>query len=417
MRIIKPVDIDLKATNVAGSTYAEYASGTTYAKDDYVKVSFESDGTTPRQPVEEFQSVADSNTGNYPVNDVVNWLPLGSSNRWKMFDDYTNTLTENDDSIEIELDSSNCNSIGLFNVTAKQITLTQVVERELVSDPDLTSDFLTKGDGWAWDVGEKYTCDGTQTTVSTLTGAITTIDTLHYQVTFTIEDYVSGTVKGYIDGNVGDECSSNGTYVQVIAADGSGSFGIQASDDFIGSISYISAKKVPQHETVNLATAARAGWWYYFFTPITYKTTLLWDFSRYWNATIKVNIESLPGTKAKCGQCVIGAQTDIGDTESKPTISILDYSKKDTDTYGRTYLKKGPYAREGNINVVLRNTQIDAVDTALTDARGTAVIFDCNNAGKSDYESLVIYGFYDSFDVNNQGTLLSHCAISIKGLI
>jgi len=44
MELIKPTDISLVSSSVSESAYTEYASETTYAIDDIVYVSFESDG-------------------------------------------------------------------------------------------------------------------------------------------------------------------------------------------------------------------------------------------------------------------------------------------------------------------------------------------------------------------------------------
>lgn len=122
MRVIELSDVTLISSNVAISTYAEYDPATTYSVGENVRVSFESDGVTPRTPVEEYTSLAGSNTDNYPPDDPVNWKDDGSENRWKMFDEYTTTHTENTSIIEIEIDASGIDVVGLFNLVAKSVT-------------------------------------------------------------------------------------------------------------------------------------------------------------------------------------------------------------------------------------------------------------------------------------------------------
>lgn len=50
------------------------------------------------------------------TSDVPKWADYGSTNRWKMFDDYLNTQTTQDTSIEFVLDATACDSVALFNV-------------------------------------------------------------------------------------------------------------------------------------------------------------------------------------------------------------------------------------------------------------------------------------------------------------
>ena len=62
------------------SAFAEWASGTTYAEGDTVKVSFESDGTTSITQPYTFKAVI-SNSGNYPPDDDgTNWVNIGRMN-------------------------------------------------------------------------------------------------------------------------------------------------------------------------------------------------------------------------------------------------------------------------------------------------------------------------------------------------
>lgn len=114
----------LISTNVPASTYNEYVPGTTYSKGSKVKVSVESDGSTPRFPVEEFESNTNSNSGNYPPGDSINWFNLGSENRWRMFDEFLNVITVNSEFIEVEIDAGYVNIVGLFGLKAKTVTFT-----------------------------------------------------------------------------------------------------------------------------------------------------------------------------------------------------------------------------------------------------------------------------------------------------
>ena len=303
MRIISLKNIELDSSTVAASPYTEYASGTTYASGNNVKVSLESDGTTPRTPVEEYQSSADSNTGNYPPDNPSQWTPLGSSNRWKMFDDYTDSQTENTTSIEVEIDAGGCNAVGLFNLQAISV------------DFELTAE-----------------------------------------------------------------------------------------------------SEVKKSDSVDMSIMPAGNWWSYFSEDVQFRNDLIWVFPRYSEATLKITITNYTGATAKCGMVAIGSIKELGKTQYDVKVSISDYSKKDTDSIGRTYLSQGNWAKHADLSFWLKNDQIDSVRKNFTDLRGTATVFDCNNY-ENGYESLLIYGFFRNFFIVIPGPNVSECNIEIEGLI
>jgi len=301
MRIGKLEKIKLTSSTVAGSTYNEYAAGTTYAAGDNVKVSFEADGITPRTPVEEYTAIDSSNTGNYPPDNPTHWSGLGAENRWKMFDNYVNTQTEDTTSIEVVVDSSNTNLVGFFSLLAKSVTL---------------------------------------------------------------------------------ELSAYGS--------------------------------VKSTETIDLTSLPGGSWYSYFFDETVYKTSFLYDITLYAASSLKVTITYLPGEQVKCGMMAIGRQYDVGKAYYTPSIELIDYSIKETDTLGRTYLKKGNFADKINVDFWMGNGQLDAVKKILDSVRGTPTIFDCNN--DTNYSSLISYGSAGALTITVPGPKKSKASIEIEGL-
>lgn len=302
MRIAKLNDISLTSSSVNPSTYSEYAGGSVYAAGDNVRVSFESDGTTPVYPAEEYISLADGNTGNYPPDDPINWSLIGAENRWKMFDNYVNTETTNTETIEVVVDASGADIIGLFNLQA-------------------------------------------------------------ISVSFELTAY----------------------------------------------------SEVKISETIDMATMPESSWYSYFFNDATFKTDVLWSFTSYAAASLKITITYYAGAEAQCGMVAIGTQQDMGKSYYEPSIGIIDYSIKESDDLGRTYLKQGNFANKIDIDFWMDNEQIDAIKKILTSIRGTPAIFDCNN--DTSYESLIAYGFYREFIITIPGPVKSKCSIDIEGLI
>jgi hypothetical protein len=412
----------LESSTIPESTLSEYSSSTTYALDDQVKVSFESDGTTPRYPVEEYTSLVASNVGNYPPDNPTKWQLDGASNRWKMFDGYVGTYSEAIEEIEVEIDSSRQNMVGLFGLQAKEVTFAQIVNTEFMTDYDCSSDSFTKETGWAYDLANtQYDCDGTQTASSKLYQTITLKTEIHYQVQFVVSNYLAGNIAGYVGGTAGTDVAANGTYTQIIAPGSTDSYaGVIADADFVGSIDSISVKKVPNTEIVNLEyydSTIPSGWYYYFFYELSYLADIIWNFLDYSDSTLRVTITWKPSEYAKCGMLAIGQRQEIGKTQYEPTLGILDYSKKETNEFGYTYLKQGNFKKRAEVEAWLYNTQIDAVRRYLQSIRGIPIIVDANNEDQSNYESLVIYGFYRDFNIIIPGPSVSKINIEFEGLI
>jgi hypothetical protein len=152
MRIVKLSPITgIQTSNVTGSAHAEYVAGTTYAAEAKVKVSFESNGTTPRFPVIEYESLAGSNVGNYPPSSPDKWSEIGAENRCKMFDGFTNTQTIHNADMEVSIDASGADTVGLFNLYGTRVHLSLVHDSEVkkTEEFDLRT-FLPESGWYAW---------------------------------------------------------------------------------------------------------------------------------------------------------------------------------------------------------------------------------------------------------------------------
>ena len=307
MRLIVLSDIaSLTSSNVTGSTYGEYSSVASYDTEDKVKVSFESNGTTPRFPVKEYESLSDANSGNYPPTDPENWIELGAENRCKMFDGFTNTQTVRTGDIEVVIPANGVDTVGLFMLYGTEVTLRLVRS--------------------------------------------------------------AATIK---------------------------------------------------EETFDLRTIIPvSGWYSWLFSAYEYGITqLIWNFPKYASgATLEIDITTR-SSEAKCGLVVVGLQRTLAKTQYGPKTGIDDYSIKDTDALGRTYLAQGNYAKRADVSMWLENTQYDYVARQLTAVRGVPAIFDFNNVGTPEYQALAIYGHAQNFDMVIPGPVVSLVNIEVKGLI
>jgi len=422
MRMASLIDINadtLFYSSVAESTENEYDSGTSYSTGAVVKVSYESDGTTPRRPIVEYESLEDSNSGNYPPDNPSKWFAVGATNRWAMFDPYINTQTEDSNPIEFEVETSGQNTITLLNLDARAVELTFIVDKELLSDVDLTSDILTKSSGWSYDsTDDEYDCDGAQTESSKLYVSKAVKSAIYYQVEFTVANYVTGSVAGYA-GQAGAYVSANGTYTQVIAGGDENKMGVIANADFEGSITRLSIKKVPKHETISLeyyGVMFNPSYYEYFFGSINYIKDLIWQYPYYPNAKLRCTIEPIAGTSTKCGAVHIGNGSEIAKTQYEPIIEVLDWSKFAEDSTGRVYYKKGNNAKRIEMQCWLETKNIDAVRRVLESYVGAPIVLDGNNA-QSNFSSLIAFGILRDNSVAISGPVMSRLDVEMRGFV
>jgi hypothetical protein len=153
-----------------------------------------------------------------------------------------------------------------------------------------------------------------------------------------------------------------------------------------------------------------AGWWDYFFMPLANSTTLIVnDLPPVGQITITIN-----GTG--CGTLVIGNIIDIGKTLTEPSVSIIDYSRKETDpNFGVTTIVKRSFAKKIDARFWFTSNRVDYVSMQLTAIRATPVVWLTGDG--SNIESLTAYGIFRDWGIDIQYPNYSEASIQIEGLI
>lgn len=117
MKVVRPITINdttLTSTSVA-ETLTEYNAGTSYAVGNQVK----RDATHHA-----YESLVGSNTGNTPEDSPEEWLDLGPTNPWAMFDGSNTTQTTASTEIEVVIEpGTRVNSVALIGIDAASVTI------------------------------------------------------------------------------------------------------------------------------------------------------------------------------------------------------------------------------------------------------------------------------------------------------
>lgn len=121
MKIITPTvigDAQFVSSTIAENDYAEWNSGTAYTIGNRVMIA----------ATHKTYEALTANTNKPPATNPADWLDLGYTNRWRMFDQKVGTVTSATTSLTTTLAPGLVNALALINVTASSV-------RVKVTDP------------------------------------------------------------------------------------------------------------------------------------------------------------------------------------------------------------------------------------------------------------------------------------------
>jgi hypothetical protein len=130
----------------------------------------------------------------------------------------------------------------------------------------------------------------------------------------------------------------------------------------------------------------------------------------------RVRIDAGEG-KAKVGNVIAGLSAPLGSTQWGVKINGLSYSKKSTDSFGRTSLIKGSNASTVKFTADISVDDVDFVKKRLDDIDGIAALFVIHNENGVDPQSLIVYGWAGEFEIPIDGENQCTVSFDVTGLI
>ena len=224
------------------------------------------------------------------------------------------------------------------------------------------------------------------------------------------DDFVSGSVSTAADEI---EVTVSQPSVAVVAL-----FGIVA-DQVV--VSHLDSGGTAHYEkTYQLYNSADlpATWYDFYFAPFVERSTTLiakLNYPTLYGESVKVEMQKT-GSTVTCGKVIIGYATDIGITQWAPKIQAMDFSKYQTDSFGRTTVTQGAVTKLIQAQLWVSDLLIDAVVSKLEEIRGIVCVFDLNTS-HSDIDSLRLNGYYRDAYVVMPGKNQSLLSIEIMGVI
>lgn len=157
---------------------------------------------------------------------------------------------------------------------------------------------------------------------------------------------------------------------------------------------------------------AAAGWWNWFFGPRRSKTVaLLSELPPYVDADLVITLEGSPGLAV--GVLLFGAESAFGlGVEYGVSLGIRDYSRKETDQFGRSVFRRRANAKRARFTVFLENGQLDALYDYLSDITATPCLWVITDL----YDAAVVYGSFEDFSILIPYPSHSQCELTLQGL-
>ena len=165
--------------------------------------------------------------------------------------------------------------------------------------------------------------------------------------------------------------------------------------------------------TIGLDGTVIADWYQYFFEQYDQRAeVVLTNLPPY--STSHITISVTGGGTVSIGVVAAGTVYFIGDTQQDASVSIIDYSRKETDAFGFTTFVRRAYSKRMNLRLLLTNSQLNKVQRVLADLRASPAAWVGTDV--AGYEPLTVYGFYKDFSIDIAYAQLSYCSIEIEGL-
>lgn len=166
--------------------------------------------------------------------------------------------------------------------------------------------------------------------------------------------------------------------------------------------------------TINLDDTIIIEWYGYFFEPYNPRTeVVLTNLPTYTNARLSM---SLTGTGiVGIGVFTYGTAYELGLTQYGASVGIKDYSVKETDIYGNATFVERAYSKRMETNLFVPNSAIAFNQKLLASVRATPCVW--IGSDDSQYNPLVVFGFYKEFNTTINYPSYSLCSLTVEGLI
>jgi len=117
------------------------------------------------------------------------------------------------------------------------------------------------------------------------------------------------------------------------------------------------------------------------------------------------------------GAAKFGLKRDLGGTQYGATLGIIDYSRKETNDFGRVQITPRRNVKTLTAKMLFENGKMPSIYKALSNATTTPCIWIGADEDGQLEGITTIYGFYKDFTVDIAYPTSSYCSLTIEGII
>jgi len=132
-------------------------------------------------------------------------------------------------------------------------------------------------------------------------------------------------------------------------------------------------------------------------------------------AELTITLTASGANPVACGVCKFGDLIEIGATRYGAGVEINDYSRKETDDFGRTTIVKRAFSKRVTLPIVTNKGDFNRIYRQLAALRATPCVYIATEA--PGYEPLIVYGFFKGFGISVEYQQVHQCDLNIEGLI
>jgi hypothetical protein len=167
--------------------------------------------------------------------------------------------------------------------------------------------------------------------------------------------------------------------------------------------------------TTGLGSAVTNAWDYYFTDPsVKRKQAYLSGLPA--SAAYLIEVELTGTDMVNLGHLILGTEVELGYAEYGLTSDITDFSRKVTDDFGRTTFVKRGFKRNMELQMLIPNENLTAVENRLEEVRSTPILV---LASDNPYyiETVLRFCFYKTFRTEISYPTFAFVSIQFEGLI
>ena len=170
------------------------------------------------------------------------------------------------------------------------------------------------------------------------------------------------------------------------------------------------------NNTINTGFASEGvtDFWTWLFSPFPDLTStrdiVVTDIPNYGNSQITIKLAG-EGDKS-LGMLVAGQVRSLGMANFGTSVSDIDYSTKEPDGFGGYKIVERLFVKTVDYDVTIRTPNVAQAQQLLSAYRTTPVAW----IGDNDYESTIVFGFRQDFDIEISNYSISQCSINVTGI-